>query len=340
MQWHNMSRRLRFGGATGLLFVALAAYLGFNWLRPLHPGDGIYTVSSGTTVRGFARGLAAADVIGNTWTMVLLARLRGQHRSIKAGDYVFADGVTQWGVLDQLVAGKTVRFPLTLIEGWNFREFRAALDGAEHLAHDTRGLSDAEIMARLDRTGVHPEGRFFPDTYFYSRGTSDLVVLRQAFETMAGRLALAWAGRAGELPYRNIDEALVMASIVEKETGLRTERAEIAGVFVNRLRKGMRLQTDPTVIYGLGARFDGNLRKRDLLRDGPYNTYTRRGLPPTPIAMPGTESLHAAMHPADTDNLYFVSRGDGSHVFSATLEQHNHAVQRHQLGRVPASAAQ
>jgi UPF0755 protein len=321
-----------------LLFV-FAATLGYNWLRPLHPGEDIFTLGSGATVRGFARELVAADVIGNTWSLALLARVRGQHRSIKAGDYAFPDGISQWGILDQLVAGKTVSFPLVLIEGWNFREFRAALNTAKYLAHDTKELSDAEIMVRLGQPGLHPEGRFFPDTYSYNKGTSDLVILRQAFETMATRLDVAWAGRADGLPYRTIGEGLVMASIVEKETGAREERAEIAGVFVNRLRKRMLLQTDPTVIYGLGSNFDGNLRKRDLLRDGPYNTYTRRGLPPTPIAMPGAESLHAAMHPADTDNLYFVARGDGSHEFSATLEQHARAVRRFQLGQAPASPA-
>jgi len=222
-------------------------------------------------------------------------------------------------------------YPLVLVEGWNFEQVRRALAGAPKLAQTLQGLPDEEVMRRLGYPGLHPEGRFFPDTYYYSAGHTDLALLQRAFERMRARLEQEWERRAPDLPYRTIDEALIMASIVEKETGRPEERTLIAGVFVNRLRRGMRLQTDPTVIYGLGAAYDGNIRARDLRRDNPYNTYTRAGLPPTPIAMTGGEALAAAMRPAATDALYFVSRGDGSHVFSATLKEHNAAVIKYQL---------
>ena len=217
-----------------------------------------------------------------------------------------------------------------LIEGWTFREWRAELAKETTLWPTTATLSDAEIMAALGAPGVSPEGRFFPDTYAYSKGVSDLTVLKRAYETMQRRLEAAWNERAEDTPLRSPDDALTLASIIEKETGAASERGRIAGVFSNRLRLHMPLQTDPSVIYGLGATFDGNLRKRDLLADGPYNTYTRAGLPPTPIAMPGRASLLAAVKPERTKALYFVSRGDGSSEFSDSLDAHNRAVNKYQ----------
>jgi UPF0755 protein len=219
-----------------------------------------------------------------------------------------------------------------LIEGWTLRQWRAELARAPRLKPTTAGLSEAELMAALGAPGVAAEGRFFPDTYAYSRGVSDLMVLKRAKRAMDLRLTSVWAERAADTPLKSMDEALVLASIVEKETGTEADRPLVAGVFANRLRIGMPLQTDPTVIYGLGEAFDGNLRKRDLLADTPYNTYTRRGLPPTPIAMPGLASLHAAVRPASTQALYFVARGDGSSVFSDNLADHNRAVNKYQRG--------
>jgi UPF0755 protein len=220
-----------------------------------------------------------------------------------------------------------------LIEGWTFRQFRAELARADALKPTTEAMSDAELMAAIGAPGQAPEGRFFPDTYAYSKGASDLAVLKRAHRAMEQRLEAAWTQRAPNLPLGSAGEALILASIVEKETGTEADRGKVAGVFANRLRIGMPLQTDPTVIYGLGAGFDGNLRKRDLLADGPYNTYTRNGLPPTPIAMPGEAALRAAVQPESTRALYFVARGDGSSQFSETLDQHNRAVNRYQRGQ-------
>ena len=219
-----------------------------------------------------------------------------------------------------------------LIEGWTFAQFRSQLDASPDLRHDTQGLEDAEILKRIQAAEPHPEGLFFPDTYLFARGSSDLAVLRRAYRAMQRHLNTEWEARAANAPYRTPYEALIMASIIEKETGRAEEREQIGGVLVNRLRIGMRLQVDPTVIYGLGATFDGNLKKVHLLEDGPYNTYTRAGLPPTPIAMPGLASIRAAVRPGQTNALYYVSRGDGSSQFSRTIDEHNRAVTRYQLG--------
>jgi UPF0755 protein len=253
-------------------------------------------------------------------------------RLIKAGNYEIAPGSTPLGLLDKLVRGDETLRALTLVEGWNFRQVRAALATAE-LKPDSAALGEAALMERLGRTGVAAEGRFFPDTYTYAKGASDLTVLRRALHAMDRQLAAAWEQRAADTPLKTPDEALVLASIVEKETGREADRALVAGVFTNRLRASMLLQTDPTVIYGLGERFDGNLRKRDLQTDTPYNTYTRTGLPPTPISMPGKASLLAAVQPERTKALYFVARGDGSSHFSSSLDEHNRAVGRYQRGQ-------
>jgi UPF0755 protein len=260
-------------------------------------------------------------------------RVSGQGHRIKAGSYELERGITPRRLLEKLARGEESMRAVTFVEGWNWRQMRAAMAKAEHLKPDTRGLSDADVMKLLGREGVAPEGRFFPDTYAYAKGTSDVKVLQRALRAMDRRLADAWAQRSPQSVLKTPEEALILASIVEKETGKAADRTLIASVFHNRLRVGMPLQTDPTVIYGLGERFDGNLRKADLQADNPYNTYLRGGLPPTPIAMPGKESLLATVQPAEGNFLYFVAKGDGSSHFSPSLDEHNRAVNKYQRGR-------
>ena len=319
----------------GLLLLVLAlAGAAWWWLHaPLPMGDAAIelAIEPGTSPRGVARDVQAAGVRTDA-RLLYWFRLSGQSRLIKAGNYEIAPGSTPLGLLDKLVRGDETLRALTLVEGWNFRQVRAALATAE-LKPDSAALGEAALMERLGRTGVAAEGRFFPDTYTYAKGASDLTVLRRALHAMDRQLAAAWEQRAADTPLKTPDEALVLASIVEKETGREADRALVAGVFTNRLRASMLLQTDPTVIYGLGERFDGNLRKRDLQTDTPYNTYTRTGLPPTPISMPGKASLLAAVQPERTKALYFVARGDGSSHFSSSLDEHNRAVGRYQRGQ-------
>jgi UPF0755 protein len=289
----------------------------------IEPGDSFNTV---------LRKLRAAGVdSGQDLEWRLLARQMGAAGRIQVGEYALAPGVTPRRILADLRDGHVVSHRFTIVEGWNLRELRAALARATPLEQDTAGLDGEALMAALGHAGVHPEGRFLPETYHYTRGDSDLDVLRRAYDAMASKLDQAWESRVPGLPLDSKDEALVLASIVEKETGVADERPRIAGVFVRRLQKGMRLQTDPTVIYGMGASYTGNIRRADLLADTPYNTYTRTGLPPTPIAMPGADALQAATHPADGDALYFVAVGDGSgrHVFSASLAEHQVAVRNY-----------
>jgi UPF0755 protein len=263
----------------------------------------------------------------------LLARAMRKERQIKAGSYEIAQPVTPIQLLEKLTRGDVMQAEVRLIEGWTFAQFRAALDASPDLKHDTRGLTEAQILERLRAAETHPEGLFFPDTYLFGKGSSDFSVLRRSYRAMQRHLKEEWEGRDQAIPYRAPYDALIMASIIEKETGQAGERDLIGGVLVNRLRIGMRLQVDPTVIYGLGATFDGNLRRSHLMEDGPYNTYTRAGLPPTPIAMPGLASLRAALRPGRTEALYYVSKGDGSSQFSRTLDEHNRAVSRYQLRR-------
>lgn len=264
------------------------------------------------------------------------ARANGQAAQIKAGEYALDPGLSSLDVLALLVGGKTMLYELRIIEGLRFDQALKLIADHPVLVHTLADTRAETVMAAIGQPEMHPEGRFFPDTYRFPKGTSDVVILRQAFGAMDRLLQENWARRAPGLPYARPDDALTMASIVEKETGVPEERARIAGVFVRRLKLGMRLQTDPTVIYGIGEMFDGNLRKRDLLADGPYNTYKRAGLPPTPICLPGRAAVEAALNPAAGDELFFVSRGDGSHQFSVTLEQHDAAVRRYQLGGVSA----
>jgi UPF0755 protein len=287
-------------------------------------------IEPGTPAQRVAGVVAASGVDVQPVLLYAWFRLSGQARQIKAGSYEITPGTTPRKLLSMLVRGEESLKSVTLVEGWNFRQVRAALQKAEALKPDTQGLGAEAIMAQLGKPGVHPEGRFFPDTYTYAKGSSDLAVLKRAARAMDKRLEAAWALRSADTPLKTPDEALILASIVEKETGKPSDRPEIGGVFSNRLRIGMMLQTDPTVIYGMGEQFDGNLRKRDLQADTPYNTYTRAGLPPTPIAMPGKAALLAAVQPAQTKALYFVARGDGTSHFSSTLDEHNRAVNKFQ----------
>jgi len=325
---------LVFVGAL-LLFGAALWWLHEPIPLRLSPGSQVVDleIEPGTS----ASGVADAVVTSGADVPVLLLqawfRFSGQSRLIKAGSYELVPGTTPRKLLSMLVRGEETLKSVTLVEGWTFMQVRAALQKADQIAPDTLGLSPEIIMEKLGKPNVHPEGRFFPDTYTYSKGSSDLAVLRRAARAMDKRLDAAWAQRSPGTPLKTPEQALILASIIEKETGKPSDRQQIGGVFTNRLRLGMMLQTDPSVIYGLGDKFDGNLRKRDLLADTPYNTYTRAGLPPTPIAMPGKAALLAAVQPAPTQALYFVSRGDGSSQFSTSLDEHNRAVNQYIRGR-------
>lgn len=291
------------------------------------------SIEPGSSPQQVAQAWVAAGVATDAQLLYQWFRWSGQARQIRAGSYEIHQGATPRDLLNKMVRGDEVLEVVRLIEGWTFRQFRAALAKAPALKPSTAGMSEVQIMAALGVPGMPAEGRFFPDTYAYSRGVSDLTVLKRAHAAMARRLESAWAGRADGLPLKSLDEALILASIVEKETGAAADRGLVASVFINRLRIGMPLQTDPTVIYGLGEAFDGNLRRRDLQTDTPFNTYTRGGLPPTPIAMPGVASLQATLHPPASRALYFVARGDGSSEFSEDLAAHNRAVNKYQRGQ-------
>jgi len=306
----------------------IAHYLTTPTPLPTTPFE--FNVKAGSSLRTVAQQLAQAGALKQPFLFTWVGHLSGRGAAIKAGNYTLDAGITPWDLLQKLTKGQVTQTKVQFIEGWTFNQIRQALNQTAGLRHDTQALSGEEIMAKLGFPDQHPEGRFFPDTYFFSQGMSDLTILARARKLMQAHLDAEWRARAPNLPYATPEEALIMASIVEKETGQAAERPMIAGVFVNRLRSGMLLQTDPTVIYGMGESFDGNLRRRDLLADTPYNTYTRAGLPPTPIAMPGLGSLQAALRPAQTRALYFVARGNGLHQFSETLAQHNQAVNRYQ----------
>lgn len=324
-----------------LLLAALAAggwwlwqrYTGFADapLSGLEPGETL-VVESGDSFAGVLAKLRAAGVHeGEKLEWQVLARQLGAAGKLQVGEYALAPGMTPRQVLLAMRDGKVVSHRFTIIEGWNIRELRAALAKASPLEHDTTSMTDTALMQALDHAGQHPEGRFLPETYVYTRGDSELDVLKRANGAMETALEAAWSQRAADTPLKSKEEALILASIVEKETGIAEERPQIAGVFARRLKIGMRLQTDPTVIYGMGAAYAGNIRKNDLLVDTPYNTYTRTGLPPTPIAMPGIDALRAAANPAAGDALYFVALGDGSgrHVFTSSLGQHEAAVREY-----------
>lgn len=320
-----------------LILAFLAAIAGAGWLTlrplPMKASPAGFSVPSGASLRAAAQAIEAAGIDLPAWQLELLGRLLGRSARIKAGSYEVDAGLSALTLLDKLTRGDVLQGEVVLVEGKTFRQFRAALNENPDLVHDSQKLSDQEVLTRLGATESHPEGLFYPDTYVFNKGSSDLDVLRRAYKSMQPRLAAAWEKRDTSVPLKSPYELLTLASIVEKETGLASDRPQVAAVFANRLRRGMLLQTDPTVIYGLGQRFDGNLRKVDLQTDTPWNTYTRPGLPPTPIAMPGMASLLAAASPPASDRLYFVARGDGSSHFSATLDAHNNAVNKYQRNR-------
>lgn len=289
-----------------------------------------FSLKEGGSLRGATQQMERAGVLRQPRVFEFMARLLGEAGNIKPGIYEIDQATTPYELLRTITEGDVTQHAITFVEGWTFRQMRKALDEHPNLKHDTRELDDAEILRRLGAKPPSPEGLFFPDTYHFDNGSSDLLVLRRAYRLMQAHLDTQWAGRAANLPLATPYEALIMASIVEKETGRPADRPLVAAVFINRLRKNMLLQADPTVIYGMGAEYRGNIRKRDLTTDTPYNTYTRTGLPPTPIAMPGLASLAATLNPPASDVLYFVSRGDGTSHFSRTLGEHERAVTKYQ----------
>jgi UPF0755 protein len=311
-------------------WYAMQRYTGFADapIAGLERGDSVSVAEGDSFLRVLAKLREAGVAEGSTAEWQLLARQMGAAGRLQVGEYALAPGTTPRDLLERMRQGKVISHRFTIVEGWNLRELRAALSRAQTLRHAAGDLDDAALMRELGHPGEHPEGRFLPETYAYTRGDSDVDVLRRAYDAMEKALDAAWESRAADLPLQSKYEALILASIVEKETGIAEERPAIAGVFLRRLKLGMRLQTDPTVIYGMGTRYAGNIRKADLLADTPYNTYTRAGLPPTPIAMPGKDALHAVTHPAAGDALYFVAVGDGSgrHVFTRSLAEHEAAV--------------
>jgi UPF0755 protein len=326
------------GALIPLLIAAIAVVVIWRWYEHAVPmtADRVeVSIAAGSSARAVARQLRASGVQVADRSFVALARMTGATKQLRAGRYEVLRGASLHDIIDKLRRGEVLRERLTVVEGWSFREMRAAMAASPFLRADSAKLSNEDLLKAVGASEAHPEGLFAPDTYVFDPGSSDIELLRQAYRQQKQRLAAAWDARDASLPYKTPYDALIMASIVEKETGQGDERKQIAGVFVNRLRKGMLLQTDPTVIYGLGESFDGNLRKKDLTTDTPYNTYTRAGLPPTPIALPGRAAIEAALAPAATRALYFVSRGDGTSQFSDTLAEHNRAVARYQLGQKP-----
>lgn len=320
--------------AAGVLLASAFWWQHEALQQPLQlSAEQLLDVSAGATPSGVLNRLQAEGVLHDAFLLRLYWRFNLAEYALHSGEYRLTPGMTAHDLLGLWQRAEVVQYSLTLVEGWNFQQVRSALARQEKLVHELDELSDAQLMTRLGREGVHPEGRFFPDTYRYVRGMHDLDLLKQALARMDEVLAQEWAQRAEGLPYKEPGQALIMASLVEKETGVPREREEIAGVFIRRLRIGMLLQTDPTVIYGLGERYNGNLTRANLREPTAYNTYTNAGMPPTPIALVGRAAIHAALHPADGNSLYFVARGDGSHVFSASLEAHNRAVREFQLKR-------
>ncbi|MBP6058228.1 MAG: endolytic transglycosylase MltG [Nitrosomonas sp.] len=289
-----------------------------------------FSIRPGSNLKQVAQQLANAGIIPSKWSLIVLARYLNQESTIKAGDYQLTGSLSQIALLEYLTKGDAKQNEITFIEGWTFAQLRKALSEHPAIENTITDLSDQEILQRIGASEVAAEGLFFPDTYYFIKGDRDIDVLQRAYQAMQNNLQTSWSTRMESLPLTTPYEALILASIIEKETGMENDRAEIAGVFINRLRKGMRLQTDPTLIYGLGEQFDGNLRKKDLLADQAYNTYTRAGLPPTPIALPGLASIRAALNPAETDALYFVAKGNGESQFSTNLADHNKAVNKYQ----------
>ena len=312
-----------------LACAGVLAWYPFHAL-PLKEATVQFGISTGSSLRGATQQMVQAGVLSSALPFEILTRVLGNPKNIKAGNYEVERGVTPLELMRKITRGDYTALAITFVEGWTFRQLRKGLDDHPSLRHDTQGLSEAEILQKLGIQHRSAEGLFFPDTFHFSAGVSDLAILRRSHELMMKHLDAQWAERDPRVPLATPYDALILASIIEKETGRESDRPLVAAVLMNRLRKGMRLQVDPTVIYGLGDAFDGNLRKQDLVTDGPYNTYMRAGMPPTPIAMPSLASLHAALHPAATDALYFVARGDGTSHFSNTLQEHDRAVTKYQ----------
>lgn len=332
-------RRLRTLAVLLLLALVLAAGLAFDVYRQLHAPLRLTSTQTFEIAAGEPLTAVLADLQRREWlpssraAFYLRAYVRWNELGgrIRSGEYALLPNRSLLDILGLFMSGQTIPHELRIVEGWTFAQALQVIRADPAIKQTMPQASPEELMTAIGQPGVHPEGRFFPDTYRFSKNTTELALLRQAFTAMQAAIDAEWPQRAPDLPYANADEALAMASVVEKETGAADERPTIAGVFVRRLRLGMRLQTDPTIIYGLGPRFDGNLRKIDLLTDGPYNSYLRTGLPPTPICLPSRAALHAALHPADGKTLFFVSKGDGTHVFSETLAEHEAAVRQYQL---------
>jgi len=322
-----------------VILISVISVIGYDYNQfinsPLKLSDKhpfLLDVKSGRSITSIANELTGKEIINRPHYLIWTARLNGQATQIHVGEYELENGVTPNQLLELLVKGKVRQYSFTLIEGWNVKQVLQAVSKTKNLTHSIGVVSATELMAKLGQPEItHAEGWLFPDTYHFVRGESDVKLLQRAYNAMKVNLNKAWEKRGLNLPYKTPYEALIMASIIEKETGVGAERQQISGVFFRRLQKGMRLQTDPTVIYGIGEKYDGNIRRRDLRKDTPYNTYTRYGLPPTPIAMPGLAAIEAALHPQEGSALYFVAKGDGSHVFSDTLRQHNNAVIKYQL---------
>ncbi len=292
-----------------------------------------FTIESGSNIKSIAQQLSLEKIIEDPWLFILMAKIEGVETRVRAGEYLLIPDQSTADLLDTFTKGLSIQYTFTIIEGWTFRQMLNAIANNPIIQNTLQNKSNGEIMSILSYPEQHPEGLFFPDTYSFPKGTSDISFLRRAYQLMQQHLNREWENRAKNVPVKTSYEALILASIIEKETGAAFERPLISGVFTQRLLKGMKLQTDPTVIYGMGEDFDGDIRFRDLRKDTPYNTYTRKGLTPTPIALPGLDAIRAALHPADTKALYFVAKGDGTHQFSETLEQHNRAVSQFQLKR-------
>ena len=324
-----MKRSLALASMVLVAAVGSGAWLHWHWTHdplPIGAQPVDVDIMPGESLRRVAQQFADKGILRHAWDLTLYTRLERASGGLRAGEYEIEPGTTVAGLLDLLRSGKVVMHSLTLVEGWTFKQILAAVEAEPNLDHTLAGLDAAAQLKKLGFESASPEGELLPDTYQFPRGTSDVSFLRRAHEAQQQYLATEWNARPQGLPYKTPYDALIMASIVEKETGVAAERARVAGVFVSRLRKGMRLQTDPTVIYGLGDGYDGTIHTRDLQTDTPYNSYTRAGLPPTPICLPGHDSIVAALHPLDTGELYFVATGNGGHHFSKTLEEHNEAV--------------
>ena len=328
---------------AGVIVVILAtSLLAYQLIRfqfeniTVNTEEQTFTIKSGSNIKTIAHNLSLEKIIDDPWLFILMARIKGVDTSVRAGEYRLRNGYTTADLLKAFTKGVSIQYNFTIIEGWTFSQMIKAMDKNPVLVKTLENKTNEEIMVALGHPGQHPEGLFFPDTYSFPKGTTDIAFLRRAYHLMQQHLDYQWKKRAEDIGVKTSYEALILASIVEKETGAAFERPLIAGVFTQRIKKNMRLQTDPTVIYGMGEDFDGDIRFRDLKKDTPYNTYTRKGLTPTPIALPGLDAIKAVLHPADTKALFFVSKGDGTHQFSETLGEHNQAVSKYQLnGRKP-----